>query len=77
MRLDTTDSKAVSNSNPDIAVFAPAGFPRVLDYVVLLIAFFAIANCKHTVVKLSSTPGVGNDSSSVVLEHPLVSLDSH
>ena len=73
--LDSTDSCSWSDSDLDEAVVSPGWSPRVLDEVVILTVFSSVSYSEDSVVKVSSACSRGKHTSSVQLEHRLVSLD--
>jgi len=76
VHLDAADAITISVvGDLDVAVVTPGCGPRVLDDVVVLAVFAAIADGEDTVVKLSSALWTVHNSSLVELEDQLVGLD--
>jgi hypothetical protein len=73
--LNSTDSSSWSNSDLDEAIVSPSWSPGVLDEVVVLTVFSSISNSEDSVVKVGSAGSRGENTSSVKLEHRLISLD--
>ena len=70
VRVDTADTVAAAGSDSDVAIFTPAGTPRVADNVVLSAVFFAPTNSSDSVVNVTRAAVVlRDDSTTVVLEY--------
>jgi len=61
----------------DVAIVAPGRAPAVLHSPVLLAVQNTIADHEYTVVKIKATGIVGQNTTCVMLEHSLISLDGH
>ena len=74
LHLDTADTVAILDSESDVSLVAPGWAPGVLDEIVLSAIQNTVADSEDTVVELGSA-SLGEDTRSVLLEDPLVSLD--
>jgi len=77
LHVDTADTSARLNSDLDVALVAPGGGPRVLNQEVGGTILGTITNCEDTMIEVVSAFTAGEDSSFVMLEDGLVSLDGH
>jgi hypothetical protein len=75
--LDSTNTKTIGNTNPDITFLTPISSPGVLDDVVFLTILDAVANSKDGVIKTCATRVRSDNTTGVVMEHFLVSLDCY
>lgn len=72
--LDAAYSFSLCNSDLDITVITPLGTPRVLNDVILLVAFFAVADCQYSMINISSTFSISNHARVIELKDSAVSL---
>jgi hypothetical protein len=76
--LDATDALAFGNTDLEVAVDTPRWSPAVLDEVVLTgDVVSAVADSEDTVVELGAAAIRSDNTTSVMLEHGLVSLNGH
>lgn len=76
--LDTTDTSTIGNTDSDISFFSPCGSPGVLDDPISLGSFDTVSNSKDGMIERGSTgSSISNNTSGVLMEYWLVSLNSY
>ena len=78
MRVDSTDTSAVIDSDATIAMLAPRSSPRVFDEpVIAMVVILTVANNSDSRVDLCSTFFARNDSPPVIHEERLARSDGN
>jgi len=75
--LDTADTDTVGDTDSDVTLLTPLGSPGVLDDVVVLTVLGTVTDGEDGVIHLSSALGGGDDTTGVLMEGWLVSLNTN
>jgi len=73
--LDTADSRSVDGGNSAVSSLSPSGTPGVSNDVVVLATSCTVSDCSDGVVEAGTAFGGVDDSSAVLPEDGIVSLD--